>query len=71
MESREAEHGFFTLGVVEALSGKGDFNKDRYIYLHELDYYTYLRVREMTGGAQNPTTGRPPHLRSFPLAKIE
>ncbi len=71
MESSEVGHGFFTLGVIEALKGKGDFNKDGYIYLHEVDYYTYLRVRQLSGGEQNPTTGRPPHLRSFPLAKIE
>jgi uncharacterized caspase-like protein len=70
LESKKVEHGFFTLGLVEALNGRADFNSDRYIYLHELDYYAYHRVRQLSDGAQNPTTGRPALLRSFPLAKV-
>lgn len=71
MESKQVEHGFYTLGLIEALTGRADFNNDRYIYLHELDFYAYHRVRQLSDGAQNPTTGRPAHLRSFPLAKIK
>jgi WD40 repeat protein len=71
LESKTVEHGFFTLGLVEALTGRADFNSDRYIYLHELDYYAYHRVRQLSDGAQHPTTGRPAHLRSFPLAKVK
>ena len=59
MESKEVEHGFFTLGLVEALGGRADYNKDGYVYLHEIDYYTYHRVRQLSDGGQNPTTGRP------------
>ena len=71
LESKKVEHGFFTLGLVEALSGRADFNKDTYIYLHELDFYTFHRVRQLSEAEQNPTTGRPAHLRSFPLAKVK
>jgi WD40 repeat protein len=71
LESNQVAHGFYTLGLVEALSGRADFNNDRYIYLHELDFYAYNRVRQLSDGAQNPTTGRPTHLRSFPLAKVK
>ncbi len=69
LESTGTRHGFFTLGLVEGLSGKADFNRDRVIYLHEVDAYALLRVRQLSGGQQNPVTGRPPTIRSFPLAR--
>jgi hypothetical protein len=70
-ESRHVEHGYFALALVEALGGRADFNHDRYIYLHEVDYYAHHRVRQLSDGVQNPTTGRPSHLRSFPLARVK
>jgi len=70
MESLAVQHGFFTLGVVEGLTGKADFNQDKYVYVHEIDFYANQRVRQLSGGRQNPTTGRPPHIRSFPLASV-
>jgi hypothetical protein len=69
MESEQTRAGFFTLSLVEGLSGRADFNKDRVIHLHELDVYAALRVRELSRGQQNPLTGRPPTVRSFPLAR--
>ena len=69
LESGSVEHGFFTLGLVEGLRGKADFNRDGYIYLHEVDLYANQRVRELSEGEQNPVTGRPPNIRSFPLAR--
>jgi uncharacterized caspase-like protein len=71
LESKDVAHGLFTLALVEALAGRADFNKDGYIYLHELDYYTSQRVRELSDGQQNPATGRPQNLRTFPLAKVK
>ncbi len=69
LESPAIKHGYFTVSVVEGLKGKGDYNKDGYVYLHEVDMYAYHRVRELSRGRQNPTTGRPPHMRSFPVAQ--
>ena len=65
LESGEHKAGFFTLGLVEGLAGKADFNADRVIHLHELDTYATLRVGQLTGGAQTPITGRPPTIRSI------
>ena len=35
----------------------------------EMDLYAARRVRELSEGKQNPVTGRPPTIRSFPIAK--
>jgi WD40 repeat protein len=67
LESSATQHGFFTLGILEALSGKADFNHDHLIQVHELDRYACLRVRQLSRGQQNPVTGRPPNVRSFAL----
>jgi uncharacterized caspase-like protein len=70
LESGEVKHGFFTMGLIEALAGRADFNQDKYVYIHELDHYATQRVRQLSNGRQNPTTGRPPHIRPFPLASV-
>jgi WD40 repeat protein len=69
LESTETGHGFFTLGLVEGLNGKADLNDDRVIHIHEVDAYAFVRVRGLSRGQQNPVTGRPPNIRSFPLAR--
>jgi uncharacterized caspase-like protein len=69
LESPQTKQGFFTLGIIEGLSGKADLNNDSIVYIHELDRYAGLRVQELSGGRQNPTTGRPPGIRTFPLSK--
>jgi uncharacterized caspase-like protein len=69
MESPETRAGFFTLGISEGLGGAADLNKDGIIYIHELDYYAALRVRQLSGGKQHTTTGRPPGIRPFPLGR--
>ncbi len=70
LESSKTKAGFFTLGLVEGLNGQADFNHDRIIHIHELDFYAGLRVRQLSGGVQNPVTGRPPGIRSFPMARF-
>src|SRR5438067_2350327 len=65
LEGPDAGHGFFTLGLVEALTGRADFNRDRLIHLHEADVYARARVRQLSRGEQNPVTGKPPGVRSF------
>jgi hypothetical protein len=69
MESLETRAGFFTLGIVEGLSGKADFNRDNTVHLHELEFYARLRVRQLSRGRQNPTMGRPDSFRTFPMAR--
>jgi Leucine-rich repeat (LRR) protein len=68
IESRATKSGFFTLGLVEGMSGHGDVDQDGVIYIHELDLYASVRVSQLSGGRQNPTTGRPPTIRPFPIA---
>lgn len=36
-----------------------------------LDLYASERVKELTGGAQTPTTARPVTIRDFPLAVVQ
>jgi WD40 repeat protein len=69
MESTLTRAGFFTLGMTEGLTGRADLNHDGVVYIHELDAYAAGRVRQMSGGKQHPVTGRPPTIRSFPLAR--
>ncbi|HKB41158.1 MAG TPA: caspase family protein [Gemmataceae bacterium] len=69
IESTETKAGFFTRSVVDGLAGAADLDRDKVIYIHELDTYVKQQVYDLSGGRQNPTTGRPPALRSFPLAK--
>ena len=71
IESRVSKAGFFTLGLVEGLSGHADVDQDGIVYIHELDLYASLRVNQLSGGRQNPTTGRPPSIRPFPIAVAE
>ncbi|HKB41159.1 MAG TPA: caspase family protein, partial [Gemmataceae bacterium] len=69
LESPETEAGFFTKSVVEGMDGAADIDHDRIIYIHELDYYSTWRVRELSSGQQNPVTGRPAGVHSFPLGR--
>ncbi len=69
LESSATKAGFYTLGLTEGMSGSADFNRDGVVYLNELEYYAALRVQQLSGGRQNPTLGRPPTVRPFPIAK--
>jgi uncharacterized caspase-like protein len=71
-ESREdaaVKHGYFTLALIEGLSGKADYDKDGVILLTELDLYVDNRVRELSRDEQHPVTAKPTTVRSFALAK--
>lgn len=68
LESNEERQGYFTLALVEALSGKAA-NKDGVVYLTALDAYVTERVKELTKGRQHPVTAKPTSIRSFPLTK--
>ena len=71
LESATVEHGFFTLALVEGLSGKADYNKSGVVYLNGLDLYVTTRVKELSKGKQHPVTTRPTSIRSFPLSRPE
>jgi len=69
MESFQTKAGFFTLGLVEGLSGEADFNNDGFVFVHEASIYAIIRVRQLSGGGQYPTLGRSPRLKPFALTK--
>jgi uncharacterized caspase-like protein len=69
LESSATKAGFYTLGLTEGMSGRADFNRDGVVYLNELEYYAALRVKQLSGGQQNPTMGRPPTIKPFPISK--
>lgn len=71
-ESREddaVKHGFFTLALIEGLSGKADYDKDGFIHLTELDLYIGNRVVSLSKDLQHPVVAKPTTIRSFALAK--
>ena len=79
-EKPEWGHGAFALALIEGLSGNrlyeakaatplpADYNRDGLVHLNELDVYIANRVKELTEGAQHPTTDRCGT--SFPLARV-
>jgi hypothetical protein len=71
IEDDRTKAGYYTFGLVEGLAGHADIDGDGYVYVHELDIYATARARQLSGGMQNPTLGRPASIRPFPLAKIE
>ncbi len=68
-ESRESQHGYFTLALIEGLSGAADYNKDGLIQLTELDLYVDNRVAQLSKDEQHPVTAKPTTVRSFALTK--
>jgi uncharacterized caspase-like protein len=68
-ESAEHQQGYFTVALIEALTGKADYNKDGLVYLNEVDAYLSDRVKTLTQGQQHPVTTKPATIRSFPLGK--
>ncbi len=69
LESPLTKAGFFTLGMVEGLSGKADFNKDGFVFVHEACLYASIRVKQLSRGMQNPTLGRSPNIKPFAMTK--
>ena len=56
VEREEWKHGAFTLAIMEGLRGKAheDGNKDSAVLTDELGAWVVKRVRDLTGGNQNP-----------------
>ena len=58
-ESPAIENGFFTRGVIDALtSANADTNRDGVVSVHELQAFVSLTVTLKTGGLQRPTVDR-------------
>lgn len=68
-ENTDAKHGYFTLALIEGLSGKADYNRDGLIHLTELDLYVDNRVTALSKDGQHPVTAKPTTIRSFALSK--
>ncbi len=68
-EDADAKHGYFTLALIEGLSGKADYNGDGLITLTELELYVEGRVAQLSRDLQHPVTARPSSVRSFALAR--
>ncbi len=67
-ESLKWRNGAFTRAAVEGLEGKAAYVKDRPITVSMLDLYISERVKELTGGAQTPTTTKSSKAPDFPIA---
>jgi WD40 repeat protein len=62
------QHGAFSKAIIEGLSGRADYDKDRAVYIRELDHYVTRRVNALTQGRQHPTTEVPRIMPNFPIA---
>ena len=67
LEDPKWEHGAFTKALLEGLSGKADFKNTGRTTVNMLDLYISERVKELTDGAQHPTTNKPPSVSDFPI----
>jgi hypothetical protein len=68
-ESAEKKHGYFTLALLEGLSGKADYNKDGVVQLTELNLYVENQVAVWSKDRQHPAIGKPATIPSFALAR--
>lgn len=69
-ESAAWGHGAFTQALLEGLNGQADYDRDRKIYVRELDHFVSRRVDKLTGGRQHPTTEIPDSLPNFALSQV-
>ncbi len=60
-------HGAFTKAILEGLAGGADYDGNGIVYTVELDTYVTTQVKELTGGAQHPTTETSTNYTAFPL----
>jgi WD40 repeat protein len=78
-ESHEHRHGYFTLALIEGLSGKGNgkMGKDAIpirlregaVYAKHLDVYVTERVSQLSSGYQHPVTPVRDAMRDFPVSR--
>jgi WD40 repeat protein len=68
-ESDQFKKGVFTHALLEGLSGLADYDRDRFVFVRELELYLSRRVPQLTSGRQHPTTFVPGSLPNFPIAQ--
>lgn len=68
-ESPQWKHGAFTKALLEGLSGSADYDRDKHIFIRELEHYVKKRVIALTSGKQHPTTDIPNELPNFPISQ--
>lgn len=67
-ESAAWGNGAFTHALLEGLLGRADAGRTGRVTLTMLDLYISERVKQLTRGAQIPTTAKPSTIPDFPLA---
>jgi WD40 repeat protein len=70
LENEEWGHGAFTTAALAGLGGEADLNDDGIVHLVELDFYVAEKVKELTEGAQHPTTVKPSTISRLPVAAV-
>lgn len=70
VEDASWRNGAFTKALVEGIGGKADFMGKGTITINMLDLYLSERVKELTKGAQTPTTAKPTTVADFPIAVL-
>ena len=70
LENPEWGHGAFTTGVLAGLKGEADLNADGIVHLIELDFFVAEKVKELTDGAQHPTTVKPSTISRLPVSAV-
>ncbi len=71
LEDAKWGHGAFTKALLEGLEGKADLRGNGRITITSLDFFLSERVKELTDGAQHPTTTKPPSVPDFPIAILK
>jgi uncharacterized caspase-like protein len=69
-ESADWGHGAFTKALLEGLGGQADYDRDRKIFVRELDHFVARRVEKLTGGRQHPTTEIPDSMPNFAISQV-
>ncbi len=70
LESPAWGNGAFTLALLDALRGAGDYNGDGSISVNELNLYVGEEVKRLTNNQQTPVLQKPSSIRDFPLAVV-
>ncbi|MGD0617732.1 MAG: caspase family protein [Bryobacteraceae bacterium] len=68
LERDEWGNGAFTKALLEGLAGGADYQGTGRITVNMLDLYISERVKELTNGAQTPSTTKPQTIADFPIA---
>jgi WD40 repeat protein len=70
LEHPDWGHGAFTASVLAGMKGGADINKDGIVHLLELDFFVSEKVKELSEGAQHPTTVKPSTISRLPVAAV-